>query len=79
MHTISKIGGRILSLGLFCYLISEITRSALKYHEGRTAVSTTTRYEEVRFLPSISICFRNMFENYDYNGTDVELGLNVTK
>ena len=79
MNSISKMGGRVLSIGLFCYLIAEITFSAVKFHDGRTAVSTTKHYEESRLMPSISLCFRNKFVNYGYNGSGVELGLNVTK
>ena len=79
MNSISKIGGRILSLGLSCYLIAEIAYSAMKFHDGRTAVSTTTHYKESRLLPSISVCFRNKFDNYGYIGSGVELGLNITK
>ena len=79
MNSITKIGGRVLSICLFCYLIAEIAYSAVKFHDGRTAVSTTTHYEESRLMPSVSVCFRNKFDNYGYNGSNVESGLNATK
>ena len=49
MNSISKIGGRVLSLGLFCYLIAEITYSAVKYHDGRQG------YQMAKFDPFLSL------------------------
>ena len=47
--------------------------------DKKTAVSITTHYEESRLMPSFSLCFRNKKEHYQYNGTGVEIGLNVTR
>ena len=30
-------------------------------------------------MPSFSVCFRNTKEHYQYNGTEVEIGLNITR
>lgn len=47
--------------------------------DKKTAVSVTTHYEDSRLMPSFSVCFRNKKENYQYNGTEVDMGLKVTR
>ena len=78
-YWIGKTGGRLLVLGLVTYFISKVVTAVGKLQQQKTAISHTTKYEESRFFPSISICFRNKKENYQYNGTEVEFGLNITR
>ena len=78
-YWIGKTGGRLLVLVLVTYFISKVVTAVVKLQQEKTALSLTTKYEESRFFPSISICFRNKNENYQYNGTEVEFGLNITK
>ena len=77
--SISKAVGRLVALGLVAYFVSKVIIAVDKLQHEKTAVSTTTHYEESRLMPSFSICFRNKKEHYQYNGTEVELGLNITK
>ena len=75
----SKALGRLVALGLVAYFVSKVIIAVEKLQHEKTAVSMTTHYEESRLMPSFSIGFRNRKKHYQYNGTEVELGLNITK
>ena len=77
--SISKAAGRLVALGLVAYFVSKVIHAVGKLQHEKTAVSITTHYEESRLMPSFSVCFRNRKEHYQYNGTEVEMGLNVTR
>ena len=78
---IGKTGGRLLVLGLIAYFISKVIISAQKLQHVQIGTSKTTKYEDDRLFPSISICFvpTGPAGNYKYNGTELEIGLNITK
>lgn len=77
--SISRAAGRLVALGLVIYFLSQVVTAVRKLQNEQTGVSVTTHYEHSRLMPSISICFRNKKEHYQYNGTEVEQGLNITK
>ena len=76
---IGKTGGRLLALGLVTYFISKVIIAIGKLQHEQTGTSLSTKYEEDRLFPSISICFVPKSGHYKYNGTKVEIGLNLTK
>ena len=77
--SISKTAGRLVALALVSYFMSKVIIAAGKLQYEKTAVSTIIKFEESRLMPSISICFRNKKGHYQYNGSEVEVGLNLTK
>ena len=76
---ISKGVEILLGLFLIGLFISEVVIAFGKWKQDKTSISTSTYYDEYRLMPSFSICFRTNMEHYGYNGTEVELGLNITK
>ena len=76
---IVKSVGRLLAVALISFFVWQVVIAAGKLSDKKTAVSVTTYYKESRLMPSVSVCFRNKKENYQYNGTEVELGLNITR
>lgn len=77
--SISKAVGRLIALGLVAYFVSKVIIAVGKLQHEKTGVSVTTHLEQSRLMPSFSICFRNNKEHYQYNGTEVEMGLNTTR
>ena len=57
MASLVDNGGRLLLLGLLTFFLVEVIFSANKLREEKTAVSTTTHYDQSRLMPSISFCF----------------------
>ena len=78
-HGIVRAVGRCLAVALISFFIWQVVIAAGKLSDKKTAVSVTTYYKESRLMPSVSVCFRNKKANYQYNGTEVELGLNITR
>ena len=81
MASISKIVGRLLAVGLFIFLIAQIIIALGKLRDEKTAVSTTTQYEQSRLMPSFSICFH--IKRPAYQGNDpselAQITLNQTR
>ena len=79
----TKTVGRLLALGLSALLIFEVVLSMSKLRGDRTAVSVRKYYENIRFMPSVSICFKKeMSEKFLFeedNSTLAELELNFTR
>ena len=57
MASLIDYGGRILALGLLAFFLVQVIFSANKLKEEKIAVSTTTRYDKSRLMPSIAVCF----------------------
>ena len=76
---VGKAGGRLLVLGLVTYFISKVIDAVGKLQREQTGTSLSTKYEENRLFPSISICFEPKSGRFKYNGTEVEIELNLTK
>ena len=79
MAPIFKAIGRLVALGLVAYFVSKVFAAVEKLQNEKTATSTSTLFEEHRLMPSFSICFRNKREYYQYNGTEVDQGLNKSR
>ena len=77
--SVSKAVGRLVALALLAFFVSKVIIAVDKLQHEKIAISTSTHFEHSRLMPSISVCFRNKKEHYQYNGTEVELGLNITK
>ena len=85
--TTRHVGNKILKalkllLGVFLIFVFvyEVLQGIGKLRNSKTAVSTSTYYEDGRIMPSFSICFRSKMDHHDFNGTtEVEAGLNITK
>ena len=82
MGKITQTGGRLLALGLSAFLIYQIIMSVKKLQSDRTAVSVRKYYEDIRLMPSVSICFLKKRVKYPFeenNSTLAELELNLTR
>ena len=67
MTSVSRKLGRILAAGLIIFLVAQIIMALGKLRDEKTAVSTTTQYEQSRLMPSFSICFHAKKVNYQGN------------
>ena len=82
MGKITQTGGRILAVGLFAFLMYEVIVSVIKLQSERTSKSAETFYDNIRLMPSVSICFKKKREYYPFdenNSTLAELELNSTR
>ena len=78
-NKILKILKLILGVLLTIIFVYEVLQGIGKLRNSKTAVSTSTYYEDGRIMPSFSICFRNKKEHYQYYATEVEQGLNKSR
>ena len=74
-----KAVGRLVALGLVTYFLSRVFVAVGKLQNAKMGLSVTKHFEKSRLMPSFSICFRNKKEHYGYNGSEVELGLNISR
>ena len=74
-------GGRILALVLFGILIKVVIISVKKLQNDRTSKSEENYYENIRYLPSVSICFtkREEYPIDEDNTTMIDMELNHTR
>ena len=71
-----------MALGLFAFLVYQVIISVKKLQSQRTAVSVRKFYEDIRFMPSVSICFMKKRDQYPFgenNITLAELEFNYTR
>ena len=64
MGWITEARGRLLAVGLFGVLIWQIITAVEKLQSERTSETTKKHYNDIRFMPSISICFSEEGDEY---------------
>ena len=74
-----KVVGRLVAMGLIIYFLSRVFMAVGKLQNAKMGLSVTKHFEKRRLMPSFSICFRNKKNNYGYNGSEVEVGLNISR